>query len=61
MLRKGPTGLRIFSGNAHPDLARRVAAALGVSLGQALVERFPDEEVRVRLLGSVRGEGPTSP
>jgi ribose-phosphate pyrophosphokinase len=58
--------IRIFSGNAHPDLAGRVAAALGLPLGQALVERFPDGEVRVRLLESVRGDDvylvqPTSP
>ncbi|MER3426049.1 MAG: phosphoribosylpyrophosphate synthetase [Thermus sp.] len=58
--------IRIFSGNAHPDLARRVAEALGQSLGKALVERFPDGEVRVRLLESVRGDDvyliqPTSP
>jgi ribose-phosphate pyrophosphokinase len=58
--------IRLFSGNAHPDLARRVAEALGVPLGQALVDRFPDGEVRVRLLESVRGDDvylvqPTSP
>lgn len=48
--------IRLFSGSAHPDLARRVAEALGVPLGKALVDRFPDGEVRVRLLESVRGE-----
>ncbi|GAB5603857.1 ribose-phosphate pyrophosphokinase [Thermus sp. FJN-A] len=58
--------IRLFTGNAHPDLARRVAEALGVPLGQAMVDRFPDGEVRVRLLESVRGDDvyliqPTSP
>jgi ribose-phosphate pyrophosphokinase len=58
--------IRLFTGNAHPDLAQRVAEALGVPLGQALVDRFPDGEVRVRLLESVRGDDvylvqPTSP
>ena len=48
--------IRLFSGSAHPDLARRVAEVLGVPLGKALVDRFPDGEVRVRLLESVRGE-----
>ena len=28
--------IRLFSGSAHPDLARRVAEALGVPLGKAL-------------------------
>ncbi|GAA5337745.1 ribose-phosphate diphosphokinase [Thermus antranikianii] len=58
--------IKLFTGNAHPDLARRVAEALGVPLGKAVVDRFPDGEVRVRLLESVRGDDvyliqPTSP
>ncbi|WP_135256717.1 ribose-phosphate diphosphokinase [Thermus caldilimi] len=58
--------IKLFTGNAHPDLARRVAEALGVPLGEAVVDRFPDGEVRVRLLESVRGDDvyliqPTSP
>ena len=58
--------IKLFTGSAHPDLARRVAEALGVPLGKAVVDRFPDGEVRVRLLESVRGDDvyliqPTSP
>ncbi|WP_243090400.1 ribose-phosphate diphosphokinase [Thermus neutrinimicus] len=58
--------IKLFTGNAHPDLARRVAEALGIPLGKALVDRFPDGEVQVRLLESVRGNDvyliqPTSP
>jgi len=58
--------IKLFTGNAHPDLAQRVAEALGVPLGKAVVDRFPDGEVRVRLLESVRGDDvyliqPTSP
>ncbi|MBE3599541.1 MAG: ribose-phosphate pyrophosphokinase [Limnochordaceae bacterium] len=47
--------LRIFSGNANPQLARDVAACLGVDLGAARVGRFRDGEVNVRILESVRG------
>ncbi|WP_114312719.1 ribose-phosphate diphosphokinase [Thermus caldifontis] len=58
--------IKLFTGSAHPDLARRVAEALGIPLGKALVDRFPDGEVQVRLLESVRGNDvyliqPTSP
>ncbi len=59
-------GIKIFTGNANRPLAQRIAEELGLPLGQAQVERFPDGEIRVRLLESVRGEDvflvqPTSP
>jgi ribose-phosphate pyrophosphokinase len=47
--------LKIFSGNAHPALAREVAKCLGTKLGDADVGRFPDGEVRVQILENVRG------
>lgn len=47
--------LRIFTGNANPQLARDVAACLGVDLGAAHIGRFRDGEVNVRILESVRG------
>jgi ribose-phosphate pyrophosphokinase len=47
--------VKIFTGNANPPLAAAVALSLGTHLGQAMVERFPDGEVRVRLHESVRG------
>src|SRR6478672_4735360 len=37
--------LKVFSGSAHPELAREIAACLQVSLGQARLKRFPDTEV----------------
>lgn len=49
-------GIKIFTGNANRPLAQRIAEELGLPLGQAQVERFPDGEIRVRLLESVRGE-----
>jgi ribose-phosphate pyrophosphokinase len=47
--------LKLFSGNAHPDLAREIAAVLKTSVGQASVGRFPDGEVEVKIIENVRG------
>ncbi|HMD86286.1 MAG TPA: ribose-phosphate pyrophosphokinase [Terriglobia bacterium] len=47
--------LKIFTGNAHPALAREICDKLGVPLGKAQVGRFPDGEVRLQILENVRG------
>ena len=47
--------LKIFSGSAHNDLAREVAAFLGVALGQARLRRFPDTEVSFQIDENIRG------
>ncbi|HYX41464.1 MAG TPA: ribose-phosphate pyrophosphokinase-like domain-containing protein, partial [Pyrinomonadaceae bacterium] len=47
--------LTIFAGTANPDLAQKIARALGVQLGACQVERFPDGETSVRLDEPVRG------
>jgi ribose-phosphate pyrophosphokinase len=47
--------LKIFSGSAHPDLAREIAGVLGVSLGQARLKRFPDTEVSFQIDENIRG------
>lgn len=47
--------LKIFSGNAHPELATEIARNLGMKVGEADVGRFPDGEVRVQILENVRG------
>jgi len=46
----------IFSGNANPELAAKVADRLGLSLGKALVTKFSDGEVRVEINERVRGK-----
>ena len=46
--------LRIFSGNANPALAQKIAAHLGMDLGKMRVERFADGEIDVQILESVR-------
>ncbi len=47
--------LKIFSGSAHPDLAREIAGFLGVSVGQARLRRFPDSEVSFQIDENIRG------
>ncbi|NLE06951.1 MAG: ribose-phosphate pyrophosphokinase [Crenarchaeota archaeon] len=48
--------ISIFSGNAHPTLARDIARHLGGSVSPAFVGRFSDGEVRVKVEGNVRGK-----
>ncbi|MFA0752709.1 MAG: hypothetical protein IMHGJWDQ_000469 [Candidatus Fervidibacter sp.] len=47
--------LKIFSGNANLALAQAVARELGLPLGEILVSRFSDGEVRVQIHENVRG------
>ncbi len=47
--------LKVFAGSAHPELAREIAAFLGVSLGQARLKRFPDTEVSFQIDENIRG------
>ncbi|PTX55237.1 ribose-phosphate pyrophosphokinase [Melghirimyces profundicolus] len=47
--------LHVFSCNSNPRLAREIADHIGVPLGDAVVGRFSDGEIHVRLDESVRG------
>ncbi len=47
--------LKIFSGSAHPQLAREIADFLGITLGQARLRRFPDSEVSFQIDENIRG------
>jgi len=47
--------LKVFSGSAHQELTREIAAFLGVSLGQARLRRFPDSEVSFQIDENIRG------
>jgi len=49
------TKLKIFTGNAHPELAQEIAAYVGVHVGESKVTKFSDGEVQVRIDESVRG------
>src|SRR6202048_241623 len=47
--------LKLFSGTAHPELAREMAQHLGLSLGQCRLRRFPDTEVSFQIDENIRG------
>jgi ribose-phosphate pyrophosphokinase len=46
--------LKVFTGNAHPALAKSVCDYLGMPLGQAEVFEFSNENIFVRILENVR-------
>ena len=46
--------LKVFSGNAHPTLARAVVEYLGAPLGKCEVFEFSNENIFVRILENVR-------
>lgn len=52
---KSLSGMKLFTGNAHPELAQRVAAYLDIELGQMTASRFSDGEIRVMVDESTRG------
>lgn len=47
--------LKIFTGNAHPQLAAEIAEYLGSHVSAALVQNFSDGEISVNIDESVRG------
>ncbi len=47
---------RIFAGNANPGLAREIAAYLGTTVGDAIINRFNNGEIQVMVNESVRGK-----
>lgn len=47
--------LMIFTGNANPMFAERVAKCLDLTIGKANVSKFSDGEIAVELLENVRG------
>ncbi|MDH3713758.1 MAG: ribose-phosphate diphosphokinase [Gammaproteobacteria bacterium] len=46
----------VFTGNANPQLARRVAAEMHLPVGKAAVGRFSDGEINVEVEDNVRGK-----
>ncbi|MFW2177865.1 MULTISPECIES: ribose-phosphate pyrophosphokinase [unclassified Moraxella] len=48
--------LAIFTGNAHPELAKNVTNHLHIPLGRADVNRFSDGEIAVEIQENVRGK-----
>jgi len=48
--------LKVFSGNANPDLAREICDQTGIHLGEVSVSAFSDGEVKVIVKENVRGD-----
>lgn len=46
--------LKVFTGNAHPTLAKSICDYLGIPLGKAEVFEFTNENIFVRILENVR-------
>ena len=49
------TDLKVFTGNANPDLVRKVVNKLSIPLGDASVSQFSDGEISVQINENVRG------
>ena len=47
--------MKIFSGNANPELAQKISKFLKVPLGDATVSTFSEGEIRVKINEDVRG------
>ncbi len=47
--------MKIFTGNAHPALARDICSYLNVDLADASVSSFPDGETYVKINDNIRG------
>jgi ribose-phosphate pyrophosphokinase len=48
--------LKVFTGNANPQLAERVCRNLGVRMGAREIIKFSNDNIKVRILESVRGK-----
>ncbi|MFH1459810.1 MAG: ribose-phosphate pyrophosphokinase [Candidatus Omnitrophota bacterium] len=48
--------LMVFTGNANPKLAEDICKKLGIPLGDALVGRFSEGEIQVKINQNVRGK-----
>ena len=50
-----PEGIKLFTGNAHRDLAQEIADYLDIPVGDATVTKFSDGEIMVQINENVRG------
>ncbi|MEM4397687.1 MAG: ribose-phosphate pyrophosphokinase [Candidatus Woesearchaeota archaeon] len=48
--------LKIFSGTAHPELAKKICSYLNVPLSETIIKRFPDSELYFKSKEVVRGD-----
>ena len=47
--------IRLIAGNAHPELAHRIAEQMDIPLCDAQVGRFPDGEIDIKINDDLRG------
>ncbi len=47
--------LTVFTGNANPELAKKICDYLGIELGKALVSIFSEGEIQVKIEQNIRG------
>jgi ribose-phosphate pyrophosphokinase len=47
--------MKLFTGRAHPTLAKRICEYLGLPLGRAVMGNFPDGEISCKIDEDVRG------
>lgn len=52
---KAKHGIKVFSGNANPGLAKEICDRMNIALGNAVVTRFSDGEINVQIMDNVRG------
>jgi len=45
----------LFTGTAHPTLAKEISECSGIHLGKIEIERFPDGEISLQIQENVRG------
>ncbi len=48
--------MKVFAGNAHPQLAVKIAEYIGMPLGNVDIRRFPDGEIFVKICDNIRGK-----
>ncbi len=49
-------GIKIFTGRAHPEFAKKICEYLKAPLGKTIIKKFPDSETYIKILDVVRGE-----
>jgi ribose-phosphate pyrophosphokinase len=49
------SNIKLFTGNANPELARRICSRLNQPLGNAVVREFSDGEIMVEISENIRG------
>jgi ribose-phosphate pyrophosphokinase len=55
MLKADPDKIKLFTGRANPQLARKICDHLDIQLGRGATELFPDGELIVKVEEDVRG------